>query len=295
MASFATACRPYPVRFTKGIGPAVLALVFATAGCSPVSTAKPSQGMVLITETQEFAMGDQFATALEQGQVQGKVEFVGVPGGFLKDLGDSLVAASKRPGVPTTFQVINDATINAFAVPGHTYYYRGIIELAETESEFAAIMAHEIGHIVARHSAKTASRGMLAGLGQEAAVLAVGGGDRTRALSGLILTGAIKKYGRDEERQADLLAVEECIAAGIDPRGASEIFLKFEKIFKETPNSIDLFFSDHPYSHERAVNVEAYIAKLNPSPGLRKDSPAYQEWRRAVMASPAPAPKETPK
>jgi predicted Zn-dependent protease len=261
------------------------------AGCSPVSTNKPSGGMVLISETQEFAMGDQFAAALAEGKVQGPVEFVPSPDGYLGSLGARLVAASKRPGVPTTFQAINDTTINAFAVPGHTYYYRGIIEMCGTESEFAAIVAHEIGHIVGRHSAKNASTGILAGLGQEAAVLILGGGDLTRALTGLVLTGAIKKYSRDDERQADLLAVEECIAAGIDPRGASAVFRKFEKTFAEKPNKIDLFFADHPYSHERAVNVDAYIAKLNPPSALKSDSPAYQAWRKDILSRPVPAPK----
>jgi len=261
------------------------------SGCSPVSTSKPSSGMILISETQEFAMGDQFAAALAEGKVQGPVEFIPPEGGYLTSLGSRLVAASKRSGVPTTFQAINDATINAFAVPGHTYYYRGIIEMCGTESEFAAIMAHEIGHIVARHSAKTASTGMLAGLGQEATVLILGGGNLTRALTGLVLTGAIKKYSRDDERQADLLAVEECIAAGIDPRGAAAVFRKFETTFAEKPNKIDLFFADHPYSHERAVNVDAYIAKLNPPSALKSDSPEYQAWRKSILALPVPAPR----
>ena len=267
------------------------AVVLGVAGCSTVSTNKPSSGLVLISEKQEFDMGDQFAVALDEGKVQGPVEYLTGAGNYLETLGVKLVASSKRPGMPATFKVINDMTINAFAVPGHTYYYRGIIEMCETESEFAAIVAHEIGHIVARHSAKSASTGMMAGLGQEAAVLILGGGDITRAVSGLVLTGAIKKYSRDDERQADLLAVEECIAAGIDPRGASAVFRKFETTFAEKPNKIDLFFADHPYSHERAVNVDEYIKKLTPPAILRADSPEYQAWRRDILSRPAPAPK----
>lgn len=261
-----------------------LGLSVLLAGCSPVSTKAPGKGLILISEQEEFTIGDQFAEALASGKTQGPVEFIELDSDYLDQLGQELAAVSKRPNVPYHFYLINEKTVNAFAVPGHIYVYRGLVEISETESEFASVLGHEIGHVVGRHSAKNISRAMSASLGHEVLMQLIGAGNLTRAASSLILTGAIKKYGRDEERQSDLLGVEECIAAGIDPRGAIRIFTKFQTLFKEKPNAVDAFFADHPYSAERADNVEKYIQELDPPGDLRSDRPVYQRWRATVLA-----------
>ncbi|MEK7767062.1 MAG: M48 family metalloprotease [bacterium] len=259
--------------------------------CGPVSTTRPGAGLVLISKEQEFALGDEFAESLRKDAAAGKVALVPQPaGGYLDALGRTLTAVSQRPGVPYQFSFINEDTINAFAVPGHVYVYRGLVELAETEGEFAAALAHEIGHVVGRHSAKNVSKEMSMSLGAEVVLVALGDTEFNRIAANLILTGAIKKYGRDEERQADLLGVEECAAAGIDPHGAVALFRKFEKTFAERPNAVEGFFADHPFSGERADNVGKHIATLRLQPGLRTDSPAYRAWRKAVLSAPAAPP-----
>jgi len=266
------------------------------SSCSPVSTKNPQRGLVLISETEEFQIGGQFAASIEKAAREGKIELLEPPDAYLHSLGMQLVEVSKRPNVPLRLFIINDVTVNAFAVPGYIYVYRGLIEQAETESEFAGVIAHEIGHIVARHSAKKISQAAALSLGEDLFLAIVFGNSSAAGLAriggDLIVTGTIKKYNRDEERQADLLAVEECVAAGIAPEGIVTLFKKFEELFKEKPNALELFFADHPYSRERYENVSRYIKELKIKTKLEPDRPAYQQFRHGVMNFPKPKEKK---
>lgn len=267
----------------------VVAAWLAAFGCAPEGTTRPGTGLILISEEQEFEMGDQFAEALRKDEAAGKVRFLPQPGGgYLDRLGRALAAASKRPKVRYEFSVIDGDEINAFAVPGHIYVYRGLVELAETEAEFAGALSHEIGHVVGRHSAKMVSQEMAMSLGAAVVLSAVGDNDFSQIVAGLIVSGALKKFGRDEERQADLLGAEQCAAAGIDPRGAARLFRKFERVFAERPNRVELFFADHPFSGERAGNVERHAAGLMLPANPRADGPEYQAWRGEVVSSGRP-------
>lgn len=268
------------------------AALLCLSSCSPVSTKNPQRGLVLISEAEEFQIGRQFAASIDKAAAGGKIEFLEPPDAYLNSLGMQLMEVSKRPGVPLKLYIINDATVNAFAVPGHIYVYRGLIEQTENESEFAGVIAHEIGHIVARHSAKKISQAAALSLGEDLFLAIVFGNSSAAGLArvggDLIVTGTIKKYSRDEERQADLLAVEECVAAGIDPHGIVTLFRKFEELFKEKPNALELFFADHPYSRERSENVSRYIKELAIKTKLEPDRPAFREFRRSVMNLPKP-------
>ncbi len=268
----------------------LLAALIVLAGCAPVSTKNAGSGFVMISERDEFALGNEFAAAYDAGRMKGmpKPDFIELSDGYLDSLGRELAGASQRPGVPYRFRAINDNTINAFAVPGHIYVYRGVIELCATECEFAEVLGHEIGHVVARHTAKNVSKEWALTHGADFVLAMLGVGQLGQELSYLVLVGAFKKFGRDEERQADLLGVEECLAAGISPLGAARVFRKFETALKERPNLLEGFLNDHPYSAERADNVEAYLRTAGVPAGLREDRPAYQAWRAAILALPKP-------
>jgi len=279
--------------FTRSFPAAALLAVLSS--CAPVSTKNPQGGLVLISEEEEFRIGQQFAASIDKAAEQGKLEFLELPDAYLNSLGMQLRDVSKRPDVPLRLFIINDSTVNAFAVPGYIYVYRGLIEQTENESEFAGVVAHEIGHIVARHSAKKISQAAALSLGEDLFLAIVFGNSSAAGLArvagDLIVTGTIKKYSRDEERQADLLAVEECAAAGIDPQGIVTLFRKFEELFKESPNALELFFADHPYSRERYENVTRYIKQLGLKRGLELDREAFRQFRRSVMSFPKPKEK----
>lgn len=137
---------------------------------------------------------------------------------YLNGLGALLQSTSEQPTPPFTFTLLDSPVINAFAVPGgYVYITRGLMALANDEAELAGVVAHEIGHVTARHSAQRMGHGMLANLG--AALLGVVVGQPMLSNAARVAAGAyIQGYSRDQEFQADQLGVRYLTRAGFDPQ-----------------------------------------------------------------------------
>ncbi len=125
---------------------------------------------------------------------------------YVNKIGNKLAQKSEMPNIGWTFTVLNSDQINAFALPGgYVYVTRGLMALAGNEAELAGVMAHEIGHVTARHTAQRYGGSILAGVGSLAAGILLGGaaGD----LANVISHTALKSYSRNQEFQADSLGV----------------------------------------------------------------------------------------
>ncbi len=261
----------------------VLALLpsFALADCATVGQ------LNIVSEQQELQMGAQFAD-----QLKTELTFIEDPEivGYIDALGQSLARVSRRSDIPYTFRVVNTDDVNAFAVPGgYLYVNRGLIEAADTESELAGVLGHEIGHVVGRHSARqmTQQYGLsaIAGLilGDNPSML-------TQVVAQIAATGAITSYSRGMESEADGYGVQELYDAGIDPAGLATFFDKLDEMRGGAGGSrLEMFFSTHPDPGARAGAVRAQIAALPAKPALRKDSPKFQAIKAKVKKLP-PAP-----
>jgi predicted Zn-dependent protease len=160
--------------------------------------------------------------------------------------------------------VVQDQSINAFALPGGpTYVNTGLILAAENEAQLAGVMAHEIAHVALRHGTNQASKSMglqlIAGLvGQ-----GVGGGSLLGQLGQMgIAFGAdsvLLKYSRDAERQADLLGARIMSRAGYNP---IEMARFFEKLEAQGGSRGPEFLSSHPNPGNRVQLVEREIRSL---------------------------------
>jgi Zn-dependent protease with chaperone function len=134
-----------------------------------------------------------------------------------------------------TFDVVNQKEINAFALPGGPMFLnRGMIEAAKSEGEMAGVMAHEIAHVALRHGTAQATKGQKFQIGAIAGQIlgAIVGG----AAGSVIAQGSqfglgayFLKYGREYERQADLLGAQILARAGYDPRRMADMFQTIEK------------------------------------------------------------------
>ena len=130
---------------------------------------------------------------------------------YVNRIGLKLAAVSESRGLPFTFTILNDDKVNAFALPGgYVYITRGLLALAENEAEMAGVLAHEIGHVAARHTAERYSTAMATNLGLmvlgaigSSAGLPTGIG----RLVGLGAQAAIQSYSREQELEADMLGV----------------------------------------------------------------------------------------
>jgi predicted Zn-dependent protease len=180
---------------------------------------------------------------------------------YVAGIGARLARTSELPNLRFTFTVLNSDIVNAFALPGgYVYVTRGLLALANDEAELAGVLAHEIGHITARHTAERYSRGVVTGLG--AAVLGALSGER--AVADLLQTGAelyVRGYSREQEMQADTLGVRYLSRAGYDP-GAVASFLsvmqansRIEAQLAGKPGAADRFdlMATHPRTADRVA------------------------------------------
>jgi beta-barrel assembly-enhancing protease len=214
---------------------------------------------------EEIALGAQYAEQLTQ-----EMFLVQDPAlqQYIQELGERLVVHSKRTNLDYKFHIINDNVVNAFAVPGgFIYFYRGLIEMTENEEELAGVMAHEIGHIVGRHSMQqmqnTKKLGWLS-LGGALLGSVVGGGLGEAVYYGSNMTANLvaTKYGRDDERESDFLGIYALYKAGYHPHGMSTLFEKFGQLRTSQPTAMETWFGSHPQPGERVKNALQEEAKL---------------------------------
>jgi predicted Zn-dependent protease len=178
---------------------------------------------------------------------------------YVSEIGAKVTAHTERPDVVYKFTVLDSDIVNAFALPGgYIYVSRGLLALANNEAELAAVLAHEAGHITARHSAERYSRGVVTSLGANILAAAIDKSGVTQAL-GLGSDLYMKSYSREQENEADTLGIRYLKLAGYDP-GAMTSFLAnlqnssaLDERISGTGSSspVDGYFSTHPATQDR--------------------------------------------
>ncbi len=147
---------------------------------------------------------------------------------YVSSLGMLLAKTSERPELPWKFTVLDTAQVNAFALPGgYIYITRGLLVLASNEAEVTSVLAHEIGHVTARHSAQRQGQATIAGLGAALAGILTGS-SAVAQLGQAAATGYIQDYSRDQELQADTLGVRYMARANYDPQAAVSFLKKLQ-------------------------------------------------------------------
>jgi predicted Zn-dependent protease len=257
-------------------GAAVVAALFAAAGCG--STGGVNQGDVnLISLEQEWQLGRQLEADLAK-----KLNLVhdAAITGYVDRLGKRLAAQTEMRNLPWEFHVVADPEVNAFNIPGgHVYVNTGLIAASDNVAELAGVLSHEISHGVARHGTEQLTRvyglNLLAGvlLGENPAAY-------EQILAQILGTGAIARFSRSAEREADALGVRTMWEAGYDPQGMVAMFQELLNRRNSRPSSVDQFFASHPLTEERLADTRQLIAELPAKGGLISRDPAFQDVRR---------------
>ena len=262
---------------------AAIALLLAgsiLAGCTTNPATGESSFTGFMSTAEESRIGQQSHPEIlkEFGGAYGTPQLQS----YIQTLGTSLAANSERKDVKYTFTVLDSPIVNAFAVPGgYIYITRGLLALANNEAEVAGVLSHEIGHIVARHSAQRYSEGMLAQIG----VIGLGILTGSQGLTNLAGYGAqawLQSYSRDQEFQADQLGVRYLSRASYDPQ-AMAAFLqslegdaKLEATIEGHPETADQFniMQTHPRTTDRVERAiqEAKATTPVPNPKLERDA-----------------------
>lgn len=190
---------------------------------------------------------------------------------YLNALGWRLVAHSGNHGQAFEFFLVRDDTLNAFALPGGFIgVHTGLILAAQSESELAGVLAHEIAHVTQHHIARMVaqeSRNTLTTLGALAlAILAArSNGQVAQAAVATAQATAIQTqldFSRDHEREADRVGLQTLVAAGFDPRGMVSFFERLQRHTRFYENDAPAYLRTHPLTSERIADMESRVAAL---------------------------------
>ena len=222
-----------------------------------------------ISPRQEIALGMQSAPQMESqfgGESTDAAKMAQV-----KSAGESVVSKSDAGKSPYKFDfhlLADDKTINAFALPGgQVFITEGLLKHLDSPGELACVLAHEIGHVAARHSAQQIAKQELSqGLTGAAVIASYDPNDpntrNTAAMAALVAQVVNLKFGRKDELEADALGVRFSSEAGYDPRSMIKVMQILAQLSKtRTPE----FFSTHPNPEHRIAAIEAAIKEQFPN------------------------------
>jgi len=233
----------------------------SAAGCSK----NPATGkleLMMVSKEQEIAIGNSQAGKFE-GRFGGRHPNTTVQS-YVRDIGMRMAAVCDRP-MPYDFAVLNSKTPNAFALPGgRIYITSGLLKELKSEEELAAVLAHEITHVCARHSVK----GLQRELGSDVVMQGIGfvpfGGYVGLAVGvgasvGKTLSGTA--FSRSDEYQADEIGLRYMKRGGFNPRGMPAMLARLGSIPEAATVRVFEVLSTHPQAHKRIVHSKEIIER----------------------------------
>ncbi|NBD16226.1 MAG: M48 family metalloprotease [Cyanobacteria bacterium] len=191
---------------------------------------------------------------------------------YVDRIGQRLVPHSDRPGLPYTFQVVEDDSINAFAtMGGFVYINTGLIATADNESELASVVAHEIGHIASRHAVEQMRQRAIA-----QGLLSAAGLDESNAVQIGVELAVSRPNSRQDELEADERGLRMLRQAGYAPIGMVTFMEKLQRQGGAPPS----FLSTHPATGQRIQVLKAQMN--NPTQGDGLNAQIYQQRTQAL-------------
>lgn len=184
---------------------------------------------------------------------------------YVNRVGQNLVRNSDAK-VPFTIKLIDSADVNAFALPGGFFFvHSGLMLRAESESELAAVMAHEIAHVAARHGTRQATKAQLVNIAT-IPLLFIGGwtGYGIYQAAGFLIPTMFLKFSRGMEEEADFLGVQYLYKSGYDPTSFVDFFEKMLADEKRRPGTMHKLFRSHPPHGSRIRKTQKTIGAILP-------------------------------
>ena len=209
----------------------------------------------------EIALGKRLAQEVER---QAKLVDDPIIAEYVNRVGQNLVRNSDAK-VPFTIKVLDSEEVNAFALPGGFFFVNsGLILKADSESELAGVMAHEIAHVAARHGTRNATRGELAQIAMIPVMVMSGGWAGYAIYQGahLAIPMGFLAFSRANEREADYLGLQYMYKAGYDPTSFVDFFEKIQTLEKRKPGTVAKVFSTHPMTDDRIKASQNEIQQI---------------------------------
>ena len=234
-----------------------LSSLFA-AGCSlnPVTGKKE---LTLISADQEIAMGQQAGPQFEE-EFGGTVDNTQLQN-YVQNVGAKLASVSDRE-MPYEFALVASDVPNAFALPGGKIYISaGLFRHMNSERELAAVLGHEVVHVVARHSVQGLQREMGAEVFAELVGALVGGESGQTAQATVQFAAGMKnlQYSRGQESQSDAVGIKYLEKAGYNPWGMVELLETLQSLSQANPGLFGDLFATHPLTDKRIKEAREII------------------------------------
>lgn len=243
----------------------LLVLTMSNFGCSEFNPVTQKQEMIMYSTEREVKIGENMAQ-----QVEKDYELVKDPSVIerINKIADKITSVSDRKDINYHVRVIKakeeekeeGADVNAFALPGgYVYVYDGLVDFTDNDEELACVIAHEVGHIVAKHSIKKLQAIMGYTL-LNLAAMGVGDADFARGANYAFLN-ILLGYSREDELLADRLGVRYAKQAGYKPKAMIDFLGKLREKMRKEPIRRKSMYRTHPYTSDRIVAIKKELGE----------------------------------
>lgn len=248
----------------------LIVLVLVVGGCSKTPYTERPQ-FVVFSEGQESAMGSDASMEVKQKE---KLITSGPEFERIQRIGRKIALASGRYYNWEFNLVDNDKVANAFALPGgKVFVYTGLLKLAETDSEIATVMAHEVAHVLARHGAERMSAQLAIQTGTQIGMATINFSDPTvaavfyQAFGMGTHVGVMLPFSRHMEEEADRIGIILMVKAGYDPFAALNFWNKMKQ--RNDGQEPPVWLSTHPSSTSRIREIREMIPEIKAEYGKK--------------------------
>jgi predicted Zn-dependent protease len=254
-----------------------------------------------LSPEEEIELGDQFLSSITSQYELAEYPYLVQ---YINELGTHIGRHIEVPYFPLSFYVVKEHIINAFAAPGgHVFIFSDLVLTLDEVDELACILAHELGHVSARHLAARIERSQRIGMATMAGVLAgilVGGKAAGPLVTGSLAAGAQAElgYSREDERQADQIGFKLADISGFDPGGMVTVLKKIQRAHYYGGDSTPPYLQTHPGAPERMANIEVMLQEYVKKPEsdkakqLRSRFPIFQTMVTALCMEAEDAKRE---
>jgi predicted Zn-dependent protease len=270
-----------PARMSAAALMPVLALLLAAQGCA-TNPVTGHRELSLVSSNQELKLGREgYPAVVQEYGSYGDAALAA----YVDSVGQRVARASHLPNLEWHFTVLDDPTVNAFAMPGgYIYITRGILAHLNSEAQLAGVLGHEIGHVTHRHTAEQMTQQQLVGLGYTALQIAAPGLQQYDAVAQQALGLMFLRYSREHETEADELGVSYATLAGYDPREIPATYAMLKRVSQAAGSSIPPFLSTHPDPGDREARTTQLAAQASSGKtGLRIAQRDYLKHLEGVV------------
>ena len=259
MATKARRRRAFIVGHRLGIAPQPIAVALAVTACATSPTGRNQ--VLLYSESQLAEMGDQAFSGMKE---ELKISNKAVQNSYVECVANAITAKVPNSVFDGTWEVVvfDDEQVNAFALPGGKIgVYTGLLNVAENQHQLAAVIGHEVGHVIAEHGNERMSQSTLINMGTQAAGAALAMNEVSQtapimAAIGLGLqVGVQLPFSRTHESEADVIGLQLMAMSGFDPRQSVNLWQNMDAASSgERPLEL---LSTHPAPQTRISNLQA--------------------------------------